>query len=1150
MSTSRNGSRLVPQLGMVVVLLALAAFAAPAAMAAEGERVLDPRLSLIGGCSGEPEELDRVEDPGCPTTPPAGGHPPAKFADPRAVTADEHGDIYVSVSGKKEDGTEGRIDIFSPEGAFLSEIPKGAIVAPQSLAVDSTGILYAWSEEDGELLRFEPCAPYSPAEGKINYCDPPAAVPLVGPGCIEFDCISGRNSFGLRGLAIGNEGSVQDHLFVHRNGEVVEYSSAAEGNEEVSATKLGSQGTGTGVGVAVDSIRHRLYVQEGPDFGKTVIGIFDLESVVGTPPNDEYEEIGTIEASAVPEGQFGSSMSIAVDEGTHDIYIYDTENSHLWKFDEDGSYLATVTFPFQGKVGMEISIDNGLSSPNGRLSEEEGKGRYLYVPSHPKGTGHSFAFFESTAAPPEVLSTTAANIGEDEAELQARIVPNNLPTTYTFEFKVEGAAEWIPAGGGTLAAGNLAADAAARASGLSPGTHYRFRVLATNEEGSDEAEGSFATYPSLPVETSSCANALFRTGLSAMLPDCRAYELVTPADTNAHAPLGAEGEGGGSTSRQVSPAGDKVPFRVRGGALPGLGGAGGFKGDPYLAERTPTGWSTSYTGPSAAEAVSLAPGTTSPDQGYSFWLASAEGSAVLGKVTSYVRYPDGHSELVGQGSLGNDPESGAEFLSEGGSHIVFNTGAFASTDSAIQLEPDAAPDGTAAVYDRTPDGITHVVSLKPGNVPFAAGEDAIYAGASPDGVGIAFKVKNTLYLRFDDKETYEIGNGVEYAGLAEGGGRIFYVQEGNLKAFDVATNSVIVFADTAAEVIPATVANDGTAAYFVSKTAVAGSGPNSEGSKPKAGAQNLYRSREGQIAFVGTVTSRDVEGGESAPGKPDDGLGLWVRALNGQITPFRGSLGGVPARSTPDGGVFVFKSRAALTAYDPQGHAEIYRYESAGNKLQCISCNPTGEPAQSDASLQSSSREGSELFSLLAWPENLRADGRRAFFESSEPLVASDGDGFQDVYEWEDQGVGSCTQAGGCVYLISSPQSRRNEYLWAVSRSGDDVFILSSDLLVGSDVDETPSIYDARVGGGFPEAAAGVCEGEGCRPQLTPAPSLPSGESPVRGSGENFKTRKCGKDKRKVKRAGKVRCVKKKHHAKHAKHRRHRAGAEQKGASR
>lgn len=1147
MNTSWGGSRMAPQLAIVAILLALAAVVAPPAMAAEGERVLDPRLSLIGGCSGEVEELDEVEDPGCPTTPPLGSHPSAKFADPRAVAIDDHGDIYVAVNGKKEDGSEGRIDIFGPDGRFIFEIPKGTVVSPQALAVDSTGTLYAWSQEEGKLFRFDPCV-YEPEAREISYCQPPTPVSLVGPECV-LGCLI-RETFGLRGLAVDREGEKKDHLFVHLNGSVVEYGSAAEGNEEIRATELGANGTGNGVGVAVDSTRHRLYVQEGPEFGKTVIGIFNLENVIGTPPNDEYEEIGTIEASAVPQGQFGDGLSIAVDEGTGDLYVYDQEFSHLWKLEEDGTYLATVNFPFLASTGMEIAVDNGSSSPNGKLSEEEGKGRYLYVPSNPKGTGHVFAFFESSTAPPEVLSATVANVSETEAELQARIAPNNLATTYTFEFKTEGATDWMPAGHGTLAPGNLPADVSAGVSGLSPGTHYIFRVLATNEKGSDEAEGSFATYPSLPAEPSPCPNALFRTGFSAQLPDCRAYELVTPPDTNARAPEGAEGEGGGSTSRQVSPAGDKVPFRVEGGAIPGLGGTGGLRGDPYLAERTPTGWSTSYIGPSGSEALAVSPGTTSPDQGYSFWRASGEkgssGSAVLANVTTYVRYPDGHSELVGQGSLGIDPESRGEFLAEGGSHIVFNTGLGGGLpQNAVQLEPEAAPSGTPAVYDRTPNGVTNVVSMKPGNIPFTAGEEATYVGASPDGTGIAFAVNDTLYLRYADKESFKIGEGVKFAGLAEGGRRIFYLQEGNLKAFDLDTHSVMVFADTGAEVVPVTVSNDGSTAYFVSKSVVSGSGPNSEGAKPKAGEQNLYRSKEGQITFIGTVTLRDVQGAEPVEGKPEDGLGFWIKALDEDTFP--GMLGLVPARSTPDGAVFLFKSRAPLTGYDTQDHAEIYRYEATGGRLQCLSCNPTGLPAQADSTLQSTTREGAELASFLAWPENLRADGRRAFFESYEPLVASDSDRMQDVYEWEEQGVGSCTLAGGCVYLISSPQSRRNEYLWAVSQSGNDVFILSPDLLLGSDADETPSIYDARVGGGFPEPTTSNCEGEGCRPQLSPPPLLTNGETPVRGAGDNFKNRRCGKGKHKVKRAGKVRCVKKKHHRGRAKHHRH-AGAKQKGA--
>jgi len=1124
-STLRIGSRF---LATAAVLFSLAAGVAPAAMAAEGERVLDPRLSLIGGCLAE--GLDPVEDPGCPSTPPPGEHPPAFFAFPRAVATDFDGDIYVASFGKNFNGSEGRIDIFSSEGRFITEIPQGVVATPQAIAVDSAGTLYVWSEKTGELLRFDPCAPYDPAIGEIDYCEPPSKVTLAGPDCSDPTACPERDIFGTHGLAIN---PANDHLFVELSGQIVEYSSAADGNEEVRWNRFRATGTGAGVGIALDSVRHRLYAQEGP-----VIGIYNLAE--GLPAQEEYQKIGTIEGSAVPQGHFGSTLALAADEGTGDLFVYDSENTHLWELDENGNYVATVEFPFEALVNTGIAVDNGPSSPNGKLSEEEGKGRYLYVPSHPRKTpGHLFAFFVSKVNPPVVKSIAAVNVSEDEAELQARINPGNLVTTYTFELKAEGAADWTPVGNGTVAAGNLDVEVSAAARSLTPGTHYHFRVLASNEKGpAPPAEGSFTTYPSLPAEPSPCPNALLRTGPSALLPDCRAYELVTPSDTNAHVPVGAVAEGGGGTTRQVSPAGDKVPFRIEGGSLPGFDATGGLLGDPYLATRTPSGWSTSLIGPSGAESTGSGPGTTSPDQGYSFWAAAPSGSAVLeGKATFYVRYPDGHSELLGRGSVGIDPESTGRLISEGGGHILFTTGTRASRTTAVQLEPEAAPDGTSAIYDRTPDGTTHVISLKPGDVPLGAGENANYGGASFDGKGVAFEVNNVLYLRYNDEETYEIAEGVSFAGVAEGGRRVFYLENGNLKAFDIASPAPIVFADTAAEVVPVTISLDGSTAYFISKSAIVGSGPNPTGAKPHSGAQNLYRSQEGHIAFVGTVTERDAVGSSEVVG---DGLGLWLTTAQ---LPY--GLGLVPARTTPGGGVFLFKSRAPLTAFDSEGYAEIYRYDAAAETLQCLSCSPIGASTHSDATLQSRN-----VGTTIVWPENLRPDGRRAFFESSEPLVARDVDGLRDVYEWEDQGVGSCGQAGGCLYLISSSQSRRDEYLWAVSHSGDDVFFLSSDLLLGADADETASIYDARVGGGFAEASPGVCEGEGCRPQLASPPSVPAGDTPVRGAGDNVRPRRCGKGKRKVKHGGKVRCVKKKHHRSHGKHRRHRAGAGQKGGRR
>ncbi len=80
--------------------------------------------------------------------------------------------------------------------------------------------------------------------------------------------------------------------------------------------------------------------------------------------------------------------------------------------------------------------------------------------------------------------------------------------------------------------------------------------------------------------------------------------------------------------------------------------------------------------------------------------------------------------------------------------------------------------------------------------------------------------------------------------------------------------------------------------------------------------------------------------------------------------------------------------------------------------------------------------------------------------------------------------------SSGCLYLLSTGQSSEPSYFVDASASGEDVFIDTTQPLVAQDGDQIYDIYDARVDGGI--AAQNVrstpCGGEECRPPSSPPP--------------------------------------------------------------
>jgi hypothetical protein len=233
------------------------------------------------------------------------------------------------------------------------------------------------------------------------------------------------------------------------------------------------------------------------------------------------------------------------------------------------------------------------------------------------------------------------------------------------------------------------------------------------------------------------------------------------------------------------------------------------------------------------------------------------------------------------------------------------------------------------------------------------------------------------------------------------------------------------------------------------------------------------------------------------------------------------------ARVSPNGRYLAFVSQKSLTGYDNtdavsgQPDFEVYLYEADGGRLVCVSCNPTGErpTGQEDEHEAHSSMDPEGAFGedrpywlsamLPGWngpeesgegtirqPRYLSDEGR-LFFDSAEALVPQDTNGRVDVYEYEPDGVGSCGDEAGCIYLISEGTGDKDSLFTDASASGDDVFFISASQLVSQDTDDAYDMYDAHACTTAapcfpvsPVSSPACTSADACRPGPTPQPPI------------------------------------------------------------
>ena len=600
-----------------------------------------------------------------------------------------------------------------------------------------------------------------------------------------------------------------------------------------------------------------------------------------------------------------------------------------------------------------------------------------------------------------------------------------------------------------------------------------------------------------------CANEQFRAGPSAHLPDCRAYELVSPRQLNG-IPQAGMGNGAGNTRFSTPPAasdGESFMWSVVPTGIPGTESSGYV--NLYAAHRTEAGWISSRQSPTAAQAEGSEPGSFSSDQRFSLFLVDTFRGGTLapagcgGCQLLYLRYPDGTFRPFGEGTVPtatdsdgiengfvDDPFPFARWISPGGRHQIF--------ESLVQLTPEAPTNNNPQVYDRTSSGLKLVSILPDNSVP----AEATFAGSSVDGATVLFNAAGNLYARLDDTRTVELASGslgeVVSGGVSADGSRAFFVQAGNISYYDFGTESSVPVTTTGnASLVQ--VSSDGSHAYFISESEiVAGKGV--------SGAPNLYVWNGNSIKFIATVEGEDL-----ISGFPERGLEFWSPTFAARTAATNAARLLNTARSTPDGNVLAFESRAQLTAYPNEGHVEIYRYDDANESLVCVSCGSSEPVATGDSEFGTRSPGGTEGLELSEHldVQNLSDDGKQIVFESGGALIPEDVNGVKDVYEWRD----------GTLSLISTGHAVQASQLFGVTPSGNDIFFETGAKLVGEGQETGAlAVYDARVGGGLESQQTSQplrCVGEACQGQPSRPPTLADlGSSTFDGKG-NLKPKRC-----------------------------------------
>jgi len=695
-----------------------------------------------------------------------------------------------------------------------------------------------------------------------------------------------------------------------------------------------------------------------------------------------------------------------------------------------------------------------------------------------------------------------------------------------------------------------------------------------------------------PATAAGCPNEAIRVeqGAAALaLPECRAYELVSPGstpsvDSSGSVRFGAKAANDGNGVAYFS----YYPFE-------GSPSSGWF----FRARRDGSGWLQETMSPQVLPGAATKVICEATELNYSEDLSASvlrigreikqeypgnsfcpqpQNELVPGESQGFANLlrqgaPGAPYELVNRTPAGATPAN-AQFqdASDDLGHIVFGEKA--------QLTPEAPsgynlylwvngalrlvsflPDGSPVHGDLA--GATQHLDATTGTTGGTfTGTAPITNAVSSDGERIFFYAGGNLYLRKNAGRPPTAPGSCSQAeperactlqidishGAGNSGGGIFQYASADGRRVFFTDESQLTFPSSAAAGKPALYEYDVESRTLADRTlATAGAADVRGFSGAAKDGSRLYFVAKGVL----TATQANAHGEVAQPGQPNlyllEGTALTFVAVLAQASD-RGAWsyelspqpGGPPeapgaggstlaTRTSPNGRFFAFNSSRGL-AGGPAGTKQIFIYDALSRELACASCPSGAGPSRPSELPPPIATTEAEAPGYL--PRGLTDEGQ-LFFTTAQALLPADTDQVGDVYEYR----------AGELHLISDGASAGPSFFFDASEGANDVFFATSDALVRSDTDNALNLYDARVDGGFVEPPAPVppcAAGELCRSPGSGAPPTGVPATPSQGGAGNVVPPKHCK-RGKVRRKG--HCVKKAKHRKHKKHHTSKKGA-------